>query len=683
MAVLDRMTPEQKRQIAIRMAGMNYPGVRQAWLDDPRTSAAQTLLEQGASTDPVAAGGWGWLSGLTRLGAGFLGGKAANRQFQDYSAESGRRAQLENQGRLSAPGGAAPIAVPGAGIPPEASADVAMPTNLAGPQSFNGPVSGNASPLPGIAQSLTGQPPNPIQPPVVNRGQSAQAVPVPSTVAPTGRSNRVGPRVLQPGEVAAPHAPPPAAATGFNDYRSSAYEPLEAAAEQKYGLPHGILKSIRVNGERSNSDQVSPTGAKSVYQFVPGTRRRFLKTYGVDAWSGPQGAVEAAALHLRDSMKRNGGDVVGAVKDYRGYNATHDDNYIKRVVTPLGINYDKGSASGGGGGGSVDMTGTSFAPMDVPPLPAAPERPVEPTIDPIRQSPRRALAEHLMRMTTGNNADANALYPVTSELNKLGWDEEADLNKQREENVAQLRHLGYQSDMQNWQAKDSALFKAPIDEREAIIEANLKGTESEREFARRMAEQRLQNQGTLDVANARQTKEYNPNDPRVMRMITPFAEARDSATNQIANTGSIMAITASLGTTPFDKLPYFGGARAKYSANVDQLERLRTQIVYELAHGKLGAGFSEGDRKFIEAMHPFSTDVPIAAMRRDALILQRYAQRAQMYNQGAIEALGNGTYPQFQAKWGKYTSQTPIMKGNLPIKEENVPSYDDFISAGQ
>lgn len=89
-------------------------------------------------------------------------------------------------------------------------------------------------------------------------------------------------------------------------YTDPVYADIAKRFEEKYQLPKGILDAIRLRGERSNADQVSEAGARSVYQFIPSTRRGFMKQYGIDPWSGPEAASEAAALHLRDDYQKTG-----------------------------------------------------------------------------------------------------------------------------------------------------------------------------------------------------------------------------------------------------------------------------------------------------------------------------------------------------------------------------------------
>ncbi|MBX7488841.1 transglycosylase SLT domain-containing protein [Qipengyuania sp. GH25] len=96
------------------------------------------------------------------------------------------------------------------------------------------------------------------------------------------------------------------------------YDAVEAKLEKELGLPSGGIAAIRTRGERSNADQVSPVGARTVYQIMPNTRRLFLNKYGVDAYKSPEDAARVAGLHLKESMDRNGGDWAAAVGEYHG-----------------------------------------------------------------------------------------------------------------------------------------------------------------------------------------------------------------------------------------------------------------------------------------------------------------------------------------------------------------------------
>jgi soluble lytic murein transglycosylase-like protein len=108
-----------------------------------------------------------------------------------------------------------------------------------------------------------------------------------------------------------------AARRPFHDYRSGAYAPIESKLEQQMGIPSGLLSGLRTRGERSNANQVSEAGARSVYQIIPATRDAFLKRTGIDAYAGPASAAKIAALTLLERYKAHG-DWRRAVVEYHG-----------------------------------------------------------------------------------------------------------------------------------------------------------------------------------------------------------------------------------------------------------------------------------------------------------------------------------------------------------------------------
>ncbi len=123
----------------------------------------------------------------------------------------------------------------------------------------------------------------------------------------------------------------------MKSFRDPGYDAIDSAVTALVGIPEGLLSAIRLKGERSNADQVSSAGAKSVYQVTPTTRDLVLKKYGVDAYLGPKQAATAAGYLLKEGLQRNGNDPAAAVGEYIG--GTDRKNwgpqtkaYIKRVV---------------------------------------------------------------------------------------------------------------------------------------------------------------------------------------------------------------------------------------------------------------------------------------------------------------------------------------------------------------
>lgn len=101
-------------------------------------------------------------------------------------------------------------------------------------------------------------------------------------------------------------------------YKDQYWAQLASVTERKLGIPDGLLGSIITKGERSNNDQVSEAGARTVAQIIPSTRDAVLKKYGVDAYLNPENAIEAAGLVLKEGLDRNGGNAAAAVAEYHG-----------------------------------------------------------------------------------------------------------------------------------------------------------------------------------------------------------------------------------------------------------------------------------------------------------------------------------------------------------------------------
>ncbi|WP_198079303.1 transglycosylase SLT domain-containing protein [Acinetobacter calcoaceticus] len=123
-----------------------------------------------------------------------------------------------------------------------------------------------------------------------------------------------------------------------NSYKDPYWSTLSANTEKLLKLPTGLLQNIVMHGEKSNADQVSSAGAKTVYQITPTTRNLVLKKYGVDAYLNDKNAAMAAGLLLQESLKRNKGNVEAAVGEYHGGTdrknwGSQNQAYRKRVVT--------------------------------------------------------------------------------------------------------------------------------------------------------------------------------------------------------------------------------------------------------------------------------------------------------------------------------------------------------------
>lgn len=163
--------------------------------------------------------------------------------------------------------------------------------------------------------------------------------------------------ILQGGKKAAP-APAPTdtgAPTGEmvgrfpKSYKDPRYDKIEEIAAARVGVPVELLRAVRLAGERSNADQKSSAGARTPYQFTPGTRRLFISKYDVDPWSTPLNAATATALHLKESLDK-GLSPVDALREYHGGPnrsrwGKENAAYAQRVAAFLGQDVDDGAAA--------------------------------------------------------------------------------------------------------------------------------------------------------------------------------------------------------------------------------------------------------------------------------------------------------------------------------------------------
>lgn len=97
-------------------------------------------------------------------------------------------------------------------------------------------------------------------------------------------------------------------------YNSPQLDAYATQAAQAAGVPPEMLLFIKNRGEQSNSNQVSPKGAKGVMQFIPETWAAFGKGDPTD----PVNSIDASAAYAKDLLQRYDGDVRAALTEYNG-----------------------------------------------------------------------------------------------------------------------------------------------------------------------------------------------------------------------------------------------------------------------------------------------------------------------------------------------------------------------------
>lgn len=98
-------------------------------------------------------------------------------------------------------------------------------------------------------------------------------------------------------------------------YNHPSLDAYATRVAQQNGVPADFLLFIKNGGERSNSNQVSPKGAKGVMQFIDDTWTAYGK--GADP-TDPIASIDAAGAYARDLLVRYNGNVRAAAAEYNG-----------------------------------------------------------------------------------------------------------------------------------------------------------------------------------------------------------------------------------------------------------------------------------------------------------------------------------------------------------------------------
>ena len=132
----------------------------------------------------------------------------------------------------------------------------------------------------------------------------------------------------------------PAGAVSGAAQGPAAYAALFRAAEQRNGLPAGLLNAVAKHESSYNPNAVSPAGARGLMQIMPATAREL----GVDPMI-PEQAVDGAARLLASNLRQFGSvDLAvaaynagaGAVSRYGGIPPYAETRaYVQRVVGTL------------------------------------------------------------------------------------------------------------------------------------------------------------------------------------------------------------------------------------------------------------------------------------------------------------------------------------------------------------
>lgn len=133
------------------------------------------------------------------------------------------------------------------------------------------------------------------------------------------------------------------AMTGGAPMAPEQYQPLFAAASQKYNVPQNLLEAVAHQESRFRPNARSPVGAQGMMQLMPDTARGLGVTNAYD----PAQNINGGARYLRQMLDMFGGDYrlalaaynagPGRVRQYKGVPPFKETrNYVQTIMGRLG-----------------------------------------------------------------------------------------------------------------------------------------------------------------------------------------------------------------------------------------------------------------------------------------------------------------------------------------------------------
>lgn len=236
--------------------------------------------------------------------------------------------------------------------------------------------------------------------------------------------------------------------------------------------------------------------------------------------------------------------------------------------------------------------------------------------------------------------------------------------------------------MQTYGSMRGKRYDSMINARDKAIEANIEGAAGDVQHARNLELYGIKGDTARDVAETRSApKEYDPNDPRIIKNIREISAAGTAANSTADDATQGLIISRRLNPGGWNAVKGVTAARQAYSADITALEALRKRLVMGLLGNKLGGGISNSDVAFLEASTPIGNETPRQQIQKELSRILNIANRSKQYTQGALSAFRDGTYPQFAANWSTYESEAPLTNQWGPIPFDQLPSYDQWLAA--
>lgn len=680
------------------------PAIAQAFQNDPRTRLANSMLAQGSSTAPVAAGGWAWADGLARIAQGVAGGLINKKQEKKFAErEQQYMEDLRNAYTQPAPNPAVENTAnvnPGQ-MPQQAAPVVAQAAQaLAPPQPQQAPPMGRTPQMP------------PQMPPPLSQGAQA---------APQGLAGGPGMVGGVAGLAQMPQAVPQAA--------MPQRQRTVSGVDPRTLYFKGIVPIEGGTDPKTGAFRTSPKGAVGPGQVMPGTAPEAARLAGVpfderlyrsDAEYNNKLGLAYFTKQLQDF-----GDPVLAAAAYNGgpgrvrralrmsakqgtewtqHLPGETRDYVQKFSRTLSS--DDGLSMSGGETINEDVSAPPAQGVAPPQLEQVPGQLQVPTAKP--QAP--ALPEQIQsrrlevgrRMLASNNP---YLVQLAQGMLDQGMSDEFEAQKLTNTQQFARDNMGYQTDLgdyadarssgrqqamaerTNAQARNFAREQTYTDQKFTAAENNLNRMQQatlasqDQQFRKWMfgAEQ-----DRIDAREAGKTQK-NPWFDTVggMNLRTKIEKENEELEKGIQQVEQFLQLnqgTDTGGILGYESMQGIG--KAFGSKNLATMDSIAKDAALAKLGGSLGVAISDGDRKWVGGS-TIGIDKPGKDNENIGKFMVAGMRRKQDYNYWKMMAEANMTQSQFATSWREYAKAVPIVRyerGGKVIIDQQGPSYEQWMN---
>jgi hypothetical protein len=375
----------------------------------------------------------------------------------------------------------------------------------------------------------------------------------------------------------------------------------------------------------------------------------------VAAYNAGPGAVRRATRraatkggHWTDYLPvtRVNGRVVDTTKDY-----------VNRVMSG---SQSFAARASGSEGGDINVDALK---EQVPALPQDEALPQAPTFGDRVRSRRLQIANAILGADDDLSATERAAI-LANYTTPEAFDEDTRAQLQRDENMSQRDNIGYQQNLAAAQARNTN-----------NQEARIRASQDAAAYNRDLELERIRNQGRYGLAELRGAIDAAKPPPDYSERYLWSARGREEqaelaanierGNRQVYNGDRLLELTDRTLTGGLTRAGLAGELRSKYSADLAEINALRSEETLAKLGGRLGAGISDADRAFILSSTPVGADSDPALIRRMAQISRATGRRASEYNTLELDVLQSrdlDRIQRFTRSWQQYQREIPLFR---------------------